>query len=488
MLNVPKKYFFGLSLFAVFLIWWWNNFGLPGRHPTAVRDVNVIGSRGEVVLFYRNGQNVQIKQCEDATLFNTRDDCQLKSGTVEQTIGVSGFREALKKALMVEGGRYGDGIKGKIDIYNKHGEQGDPNKLLENQKLLKQQVARLERFVGDLGGGNNLRERLARYKDELAQVEKDLDDYATSNRVVKEIDEEIEKIVDDTLTSDQWKRLTFSNEGTGFAFNLLMAYLGTPALSMAFVKIDAGEFLMGSDPDSDDLREDDENGKDKKPVHVSITRAFEIMKTEVTQLQWFQVMGENPSEFKGLEYCKDDYLEINGKGLCPNHPVEKVSWNEIVYKFIQRLNHFHGLTECRGHPEDKKGCYRLPTEAEWEFAARGGTETRYSFGDDPDPAILNKYAWYQGNAHEVTRAVALKEKNPYGLYDVHGNVWEWVQDKFTKFLPGGENPLHEESGNDRVFRGGSCSRLEQFLRSSQRNRGGPDHTRSSIGFRVVRNL
>ena len=169
----------------------------------------------------------------------------------------------------------------------------------------------------------------------------------------------------------------------------------TNTIGMEFVLIPAGEFDMGSHLD--------EEGRcnDEGPVHhVNIEKAFYMGRYEVTQEQWRAIMGDNPSYFTG-----DDYL-----------PVESVSWDE-VQEFIRKLN--------EKEDTDK---YRLPSEAEWEYACRAGTTTRYSFGDDESK--LGDYAWYGDNSGGKTHPVGRKKPNSWGLYDMHGNVWEWVQDCF----------------------------------------------------------
>jgi formylglycine-generating enzyme required for sulfatase activity len=160
-------------------------------------------------------------------------------------------------------------------------------------------------------------------------------------------------------------------------------------LGMEFVLIPAGEFEMGSE-------ECDTEG----PVHhAKIGKAFYMGRYEVTQKQWREIMGVNPSTFRG-----------------PDLPVEEVSWDDIQ-EFITHLNGNEGTDR-----------YRLPSEAEWEYACRAGTTTRYSFGDDG--LKLSDYAWYGGNAGNKTHPVGQKLPNSYGLYDMHGNVWEWVQDRY----------------------------------------------------------
>ena len=249
---------------------------------------------------------------------------------------------------------------------------------------------------------------------------------------------------------------------------------GSHAAAFSFKEIAAGQFTMGSPPS--EINRDIDEGL----VDVTISKSFEIMTTEVTQSQWFDVMGDNPSYFKEKKYC-DDHQVVNGVELCPNNPVEKVAWND-VRQYIKKLN--DGISGCHGMPRDASGCYRLPTEAEWGFAARGGTTSAHSFNE----GIIDDYAWYLGNSDGQTHPVGLSRKNPYDLYDMHGNVWEWVQDRYRKTLPGGTDPLHVSSGPYRIIRGGSWGDDAQNLRSAVRDYDGPGFRFDHVGFRLVRTL
>ncbi|MDR1921295.1 MAG: formylglycine-generating enzyme family protein [Candidatus Adiutrix sp.] len=226
----------------------------------------------------------------------------------------------------------------------------------------------------------------------------------------------------------------------------------TNSIGMEFVLIPAGEFLMGS-PDSDEEVDDDE-----KPRHkVIISRPFYLGKYAVTQSQWEAVMGNNPSKFKGW-----------------SNPVEMVSWDD-AQAFIKKLNQKEG---------GKK--YRLPTEAEWEYAARAGTTGRYSFGDDA--GALGRYAWYKDNSGGLTHPVGQKEPNGWGLYDMHGNVWEWARDRHgVKYYAGspGTDPRGPFLGSYRVNRGGGWNNSARLCRSAIRNNGTPGYRRQTLGFRLA---
>ena len=239
-----------------------------------------------------------------------------------------------------------------------------------------------------------------------------------------------------------------SSEKRGIAADMSGYYGGvSPQSNLApvfsFRRIPKGEFVMGSPPGERG------RGSDEAQKPVEISKAFEIMETEVTQKQWFQVTGKNPSYFKRSGDC-DNWDSVNV--MCPDNPVERVSWNEIQ-KFIKTLNNSMGLRGCKGSPKDPSGCYRLPTEAEWEWAVRAKTKTAYFFGNNPSK--LGRYAIYSRNSGNRTHKVkGDRSPNRWRLYDVYGNVWEWVQDGSRFKLPGGRDPL-VTSGSNRVLRGGS---------------------------------
>ena len=238
-----------------------------------------------------------------------------------------------------------------------------------------------------------------------------------------------------------------------------------------FVAIKASEFEMGSPKDEAGRWEDEIQHP------VKLTKGYEMQATAVTQLQYFMVMGRNPSTFRKQEYCDaNNFKAVYGLGLCVNHPVENVSWDD-AQAFIAQLN-----------KTQSKYTYRLPTEAEWENAARAGMPSGfpYSFGFN-DTNELNNYAWYDGNSNGRTHAVATKKANQCGLYDMNGNVWQWVNDWYSGYPTASvQDPAGPASGSNRVFRGGSWSGFARYLRSAFRRYGGPGGRGSFLGFRLVR--
>lgn len=268
------------------------------------------------------------------------------------------------------------------------------------------------------------------------------------------------------------------------------------AINIELVPINAGCFLMGS-PESEVDRNIEEG-----PVHqVTLTRNFYIGKYEVTQGQWEAVMGGAGSwpgtslEAPSLEY-----------GLSATHPAYFVSWNDITKEggFLDALNLMvncdtsnFSKDETRYHPSTvPAGCYRLPTESEWEYSARGGTTGRFSYGDDQGYLLLDSHAWYAANSHANgnldpnygTHPVGQKISNPYGLFDVSGNVSEWTYDYFDSYSVSSKtDPVGPSSGSRRFFRGGSWYNTAQYLRSAHREFAGLPQIRSSgTGFRVLK--
>ena len=261
-----------------------------------------------------------------------------------------------------------------------------------------------------------------------------------------------------------------------------------PALkdvTFQFAPIKAGSFVMGT-PGDEKGRDYDEN-----QIPVTLTRDFEMMTTEVTQKQWLAVMGgKNPSYFKNPKHC-DNHEFVGQTSMCPEHPVDRVSWDD-AQKFIAKLNRMEGRTGCgaassaREYYSMPKGCYRLPTEAEWEHAVRAGTEWEYSFGDNA--AHAGKYSWYLKNAKGQTQKVGKLEKNGNNLYDMHGNVWEWVQDTYFAELPGGTDPLQTAAADRSAVRGGGWDISDRSLRSGNRYNVYSDYGSYYVGFRLARSL
>ena len=220
------------------------------------------------------------------------------------------------------------------------------------------------------------------------------------------------------------------------------------SIGMEFVLVQPGTFQMGSD---DNDRE--------KPIHsVTISKPFYIGKYEVTQKQWRDVMGTNPSKYQG-----------------DNRPVENVSLDD-AYGFIRKLN----LNEKEGTTK-----YRLPTEAEWEFAARGGTQSNgYKFAGSSNVADV---AVYSENSGGETKPVGSKRPNELGIYDMSGNVWEWCSDCYGTYSASSQrNPKGTTYSTSRVLRGGSLYYNEYYCRLAVRNYVGPGVPYNDFGFRCVR--
>jgi formylglycine-generating enzyme required for sulfatase activity len=212
---------------------------------------------------------------------------------------------------------------------------------------------------------------------------------------------------------------------------------------MEFVLVPAGTYSMGTQGAH-------------QGCQVTISQPFFLGKYAVTQAQWIAIMGTNPSRFPGAD-----------------HPVESVSWDDVQC-FIRTLNAREGGSK-----------YRLPTEAEWEYAARAGATTAYCFGSDA--RLLDAYAWYAANARGTTHPVGQRQPNAWGLHDMHGNVWEWVQDWYGTYPAApGRDPQGPATGSHRVRRGGGWHSDAHECSAAYRSIVKAGDCYSTLGFRLLR--
>jgi formylglycine-generating enzyme required for sulfatase activity len=239
------------------------------------------------------------------------------------------------------------------------------------------------------------------------------------------------------------------------------------ALGMRLVRIRPGTFTMGS-PQREKRRNSDEG-----PQHeVTITRPFYLGVYPVTQAEYERVMGKNPSWFSERGGGKD---KVGGRDT-GRFPAEMVSW-EQAKAFCEELTR-------RDEKKPAGWGYELPTEAEWEYACRAGTTTACSFGDDPED--LGEYAWYRSNSGGGSHEVGTRKPNPWGLYDMHGNVWEWCADGKRRYERGPvQDPQGPGGGESRVLRGGPWHYHSRYCRSAHRYFDVPDARDGVNGFRVV---
>ena len=234
----------------------------------------------------------------------------------------------------------------------------------------------------------------------------------------------------------------------------------TNSIGMKLVLISKGTFMMGS-PESEEGRRENETQHE-----VTISNDYYLGAYEVTQTQYQTVIGNNPSCYQGALVGNQN----------ADLPVENVSLDDAV-EFCKKL------TEL---PEEKKAgrVYHLPTEAQWEYACRAGSKTIYSFDDEE--GLLPEYGWFKRNSSQRTHTVGLLEPNAWGLYDMHGNVWEWCSDWYGEYPKGAvSDPTGPTMGTDRVNRGGCWLYLAANCRSASRNWAKSSYQDGLLGFRVA---
>jgi formylglycine-generating enzyme required for sulfatase activity len=246
-----------------------------------------------------------------------------------------------------------------------------------------------------------------------------------------------------TAQSQSQEQTTASSSGSA------VETITVKGVSFNMVRVDGGTFMMGATSEQGSDAESDE-----KPAHQVTLSTYSIGETEVTQALWQAVMGSNPSNFKGDQ-----------------RPVEKVSWDDCQ-TFIQKLNQLTGRK------------FRLPTEAEWEYAARGGNKSRgYKYSGSN---TISAVAWYDDNSSSSTHDVKTKQANELGLYDMSGNVWEWCQDWYGSYSSGAQtNPTGALRGSNRVDRGGSWFSYARSCRGANRDYCTPGGRSDGRGLRLA---
>ncbi|MFN6399168.1 MAG: formylglycine-generating enzyme family protein [Planctomycetota bacterium] len=233
----------------------------------------------------------------------------------------------------------------------------------------------------------------------------------------------------------------------------------TNSIGMKLVLIPKGTFMMGS-PESEEGHQENESQHE-----VTISKDYYLGAFEVTQTQYQTVTGNNPSCYQGALVGNQN----------ADLPVENVSWDDAV-EFCKKLSDL---------PEEKKAgrVYRLPTEAQWEYACRAGSKTIYSFDDEE--GLLPEYGWFKRNSSQRTHTVGLLEPNAWGLYDMHGNVWEWCSDWYGEYPKNAvSDPIGPTMGTDCVNRGGCWLYQAASCRSASRNWAKPSYRDGLLGFRV----
>ena len=270
------------------------------------------------------------------------------------------------------------------------------------------------------------------------------DNGVTWGSTLKNVSGDVGKNISAGQKSITWKVLEEREQLVGDKIKFKVVASGKKSFEPEMIFVEGGTFQMGSSSGE----------SDEKPIHSVTLSAFNIGKYEVTQAQWKAVMGNNPSSFTGCDDC----------------PVENVSWND-VQQYISKLNSQTGKN------------YRLPTEAEWEYSAKGGKSSKgYTYSGSNN---LNAVAWYTDNSGSKTHAVGGKKANELGIYDMAGNVWEWCSDWYGTYNRYSEtNPTGASSGQIRVLRGGSWYYDASSCRAAKRVRNDPDY-RYSLGFRLV---
>ena len=315
-------FYLGFAIFLILTGGGCSTFKGLKRQIAGFLDVVSIGPKGEVILFYKEGDLITVKECVDHTILEEpshREDCTQKPGTDKAQVSVTEFKNRLNAVLRLPVGNYTSLMKEKIEVYNK--QKGQPNYVVDLERQhseIKSTIDRIKAFMGKYGKETANLEEKARLEAQLTSLDQELAHKGSTNSIAAEVNQAIEDLIHKIVDSSSLTQFVSSQDETSFEFNILKSYVDSSGISTAtFAQVKAGTFLMGSP--SDEVDRDDDEIQHK----VTLIQDFEIQTTEVTQLQYFLVMGYNPSSFKKEKYCSNEHQVINGEELCPDHPVEQ---------------------------------------------------------------------------------------------------------------------------------------------------------------------
>lgn len=390
---------------------------------------------GRLVNYWENAHDLKAKVI--SSLVDVFED-QPKVGWVRTDIVASADAQKKIDKLQKEIRVYKTELKSlRVDLKKK---EVDCVTLEKSNKEAQQEIKNLQETINQLQKEcDELRAKQQKFDDDRLAFEKFSNE---AQEKVNHVVSGLEKILGELKGNNKPKPKTLQ---------LPVETITIPGTDVSFkmVRVDGGTFRMGANED------DDEALGCEKPAHQVTLSDYYIGETQVTQALWQAVMGDNPSGFNGDLNC----------------PVEKVSWKKCQ-EFIKELNRLTGLS------------FRLPTEAQWEFAARGGNKTKgYKYAGSDN---IKKVAWYDENSEDKTHPVGEKDANELGLFDMSGNVWEWCQDRYDGYTDVPQtDPEGPESGSYHVNRGGGWDNNARYCRVSDRYNSKPTRTGSYLGLRLA---
>lgn len=447
-------------------------------HSDAFGDRGVVGPDARVVLAYQHRDHIIFRECRQYAPLSKETEwkkvCGHKHGMVELTVPAVVLKKSLQLALRVPAD-YDSELQRKIALYNDNNSgttQEEIQSLSQKREIVSSLIHERQQFINlfdpetakaeDVAELPGLRDRL----NELTRALALLTNREYYEAITQEIEDKLDKLISDISDSARLELSVYSTDRTSFEFNLLRVFTRDPVLPFQFVKFRAGTFTMGSPEEA---------------VPVEIQRDFEMARKETTQLQYFLMTGENPSVIKEPRNCVGRHLSIDGVQMCPGLPVGNVSWNDIHRPngFLAKINdffepYFRSLG-CQGstpypNPADTAGCLRLPTESEWEYAARGAGQFKEEY---PVPVrYLHQFVNYGFVDGYGSNPEALHVRPLYGLRHMLGNVWEWTYHNYTYVARGGD----------------TASLVEEVRLSSRRPITNSSRRRGDTGFRLVRQL